>query len=166
MRSWMLALSFLVISACGSNAKDGDTGTAIWEEDVDSDGDSDADGSTGDDGADADADGGDDTGNTDADADADADGGDDTGSSDDTGEPDAGPALVFALDVAAAIAGTPVGFQVTLVAGDDVTALSDYTISSDLVEDVPVDADELILELAGEHTLTATHVDESGTEWT
>ena len=119
MRAWVLSLGVLVTIGCGSKSLEGDTGGIEWPESpTDNDAD-DADGATDDADGGSDADGGDDTGDVDAGADADADGGDDTGNVEDTGSVD--PFFGFSLDVAAAIAGTPVGFSVYWMDGDEMT---------------------------------------------
>ncbi len=165
MRTLFFGLGLLAASGCGSKSSDADTSGPVFSDGVDDDGNSNAD-SDADGGSDADADGADadgaDADGADADADGTLDGLDGDADDDDTGEPeDSGDPLVeytlsLELDVDTASAGSPVGYQVLLTAGDEVGALSDAVIESDLVDDVPVDAGELVLELAGTHTLTAT----------
>jgi hypothetical protein len=150
------------------DSTDSDGGSDDTGDSTDSDGGSDdtggstdADGGSDDTGGSTDSDGGsDDTGaSTDADADA---GADDTGSPEDSGDPVFEPTLSLELDVAAAIAGSPVGYQVILTTGDEVSVATESLIESDLVEDVPVDSGELTLVLAGTHTLTATALGPDG----
>jgi len=185
MRVLLMGLGLVIASGCGKSSE-ADSGGPLLSEGVDGDGNSNAD-TDADAGSDADSDGdagadGDDTGSSsdaDSDGDAGADGddtgadADDTGASDDTGDAsddtgdlDVEPTLSLELDVAAAIAGSPVGYQVVLTAGDEVSVATASLIESDLVTDVPVDSGELVLELAGTHTLTATATGSDGVEMT
>ena len=128
MRAWFLGLSILLAVGCSSKSLEGDTGDVLLPGSTTDGGSNDADGST------DDADGSDDTGAPDTGGTV---GADDTGETGDTGTVE--PLFGFDLDVAAAIAGTPVGFSVFMTDGDEITAISGYSITSDLVDDVPVD---------------------------